>query len=133
MPSGGDIIKAVCVHPDLGTFTFFGKAGEDSTYSTDGYQNDADRGMVDGGGRQILKKTLQLAQFKMTCSWDMATTFEIENMSELSNSTVVSSWTFYNINNVVYKMKGTIVDSIDGNGNTSTIPITVNGMNFQIV
>lgn len=133
MPSGGDITTITCQHPTLGSFTFYGKAGTDSTYDNGGIRTNDDNTSIDGAGRPIWQLNRQRAMFQVDISWSMGSNFEIENLSLLAASPQPGTWTFVNINEVVYKMLGKPVGDITGNGNTSTITLKTAGSNFQII
>jgi hypothetical protein len=61
----------------------------------------------------------------------MGGNYEIENLSALAADANDATWTFVNINGIVYKMQGKPVGDINGNGNTSTVTLKVGGYNFQ--
>lgn len=133
MPSGGDITTITCNHPTLGTLKFYGKSNADSTYDTGGIRTNDDNNGIDGSGRPIYQQNRQRAMFQVDISWSMGSNYEIENLSALSTSPQDATWTFVNINQVIYKMQGKPVGDIQGNGNTSTITLKVGGYNFQIL
>ncbi len=127
MPSGGDIIEITYNHPDIGTGVFYPKSSEDSTYDTGGYRSADDANMIQANGEMIDQINRVRWSFAVKCGWDMITNQELETLSDLSASTKQGTYTFTNINGVIYKGKGKITGDVQGNGNTSTVDFKASG------
>lgn len=127
MPSGGDIVEITCNHPDVGNIIMYPKSNEDSTYDTGGIRTNDDANMIDGGGNAIYQKNRTRPSFSVKIAWDMVSSGELEFLSAVTASSKEAAWTFTNINNTIYKLNGTQVGDLTGNGNTSTIDLKVAG------
>jgi hypothetical protein len=122
---GGDIVDISCTHDDLGTNVFFAVAGQDSTYDTGGYRSDDSADNVTGNGIMIDKMNAKRSSFECTIAMEMGVTLEI--LSAMASSTKTGTWTFTNINGVIYTLVGKPVGDLNGNGNTSQIDLKVMG------
>lgn len=127
MPSGGDITEITFNHPDLGTGVFYPKSSEDSTYDTGGFRSNDDVNMIQANGDMIDQVNRTRWSFAVKCGWDMLTNNELETLSALSASINQGTYTFTNINGVIYKGKGKIVGDVQGNGNSSTVDFKASG------
>lgn len=127
MPTGGDIIEVTWNHPTLGSGVFFPKAAEDSTYDPGGLRSTDDANMIDGGGRMIDQLNRARWSFEVPVAWDMQDQDTLKTLADLAASPVTGDWTFTNVNGVVYSGNGKPVGDIQGNGNTSQVPLKIAG------
>ena len=127
MPSGGDIIEISCNHPTIGSLTMYPKSAEDSTYDNGGFRTSDDANMIDGSGKAIWQKNRTRPSFAVKLAWDMSGRGELEFLSAVTSDPQEATWTFTNVNGVIYKLTGTQVGDLNGNGNSSTIDLKVAG------
>ena len=125
--SGGDIIEVTAKHPSLGSFTFFPKSGEESTYNKGGFRTDDDMENIAGDGTAINTLVRNRWAFEVPMAWDMNDTNELDNLVALAGSTEDADWTFTNINGSVWAGNGRPVGELPGNGKSATIPLKVSG------
>jgi len=127
MPSGGDIIEITYNHPTIGTGVLNPKSSEDSTYDNGGFRSSDDANMVQANGTMINQINRTRWSFAVKLGWDMSGAHELEVLSALASSPELATYTFANINGVIYKGTGTITGDINGNGNSSTIDLKASG------
>lgn len=129
MAVAGDITEITYNHPDLGTGSFAPKAAEDSTYDKGGYRANDDANGVDGKGNMITSLNRVRWLFETSIAWNMndPDAQEIEKLNALAASPKEATWTFANVNGVIYSGKGRPVGDIQGNGNAGTIALKVAG------
>ena len=124
---GGDIIEITVNNPNVGSIILFPKSSEDSTYDNGGFRTNDDANMIDGSGAAIYQKNRTRPSFMVKIRWDMINAQELEFLSAITSDTSESTWTFTNTNGVIYKLTGTQVGDLTGNGNDSTIDLKVAG------
>jgi len=124
---GGDITEITCNNPNVGSLIMFGKSSEDSTYDLGGIRTGDDANMIDGAGNAIYQKNRVRPSFMVKMRWDMLNSQELEFLSAVTADPSESVWTFTNINGTIYKITGTQVGDLNGNGNSSTIDLKVSG------
>jgi hypothetical protein len=124
--TGGDITEVTYSNEDVGAGRFFAIAGEDSTFDLGGYVND-DGGAIDGAGRFIHQKNLTPWSFSVLCSNNMGETDEFEAARDLQRSTKPTTFTFSLANGISYSGVGSLVGSVELNGNKSTWTLNVKG------
>lgn len=127
MPQGGDITEITYNNPNLGAGVIYPKAAVDSTYDLGGVRLNDDVNMVDGAGRRIYQANVASPMFQVDISWDMGGSEELEILNALAADTAETTWTFTNINGVIYKLTGKPVGDLQGNGNTSNITLKIMG------
>lgn len=127
MVVSGDITEVTCNHPTLGSFTFFPKAAEDSTYDLGGFRSDDDKNLIDGGGGVIDKMNRSRWFFEVPLASDLNTRVELQNITNLAGSPVPGEWTFAHINGTVFKGTGKPVGDVQHNGNAGTMALKVSG------
>jgi hypothetical protein len=74
----GDILSIKITNPNLGSKTCYPVASTDGTINMGGLKSDDDKSKIDGGGRIIDKRNRQRWGGKVTVSWDMNNTNELE-------------------------------------------------------
>jgi len=134
MPTGGDLLEITCQHPTLGTYKFYPKSSEGSTYDLGGARSSSDKNMRDGSGAPIRKMNISNAGFKSKIGWDMNQRQDLENLNDLSNSPVNGTWTFSHINGTSYVLSnGYPVGDLVGEGNDATIDCEWAGEKMQLI
>lgn len=124
--SGGVITEITWNHPTLGTGVIYAKGSEDSTYDIGGLRSNDDANMIDGAGNAIYSVNPTRPSFEVTVAWDWdADTIGV--LSDMGGSSQEGTWTFTNVNGVIYKLVGKPVGDIKGNGNQSTLPLKIQG------
>jgi len=124
--SGGVITEITYNHPTIGSGVIYAKGSEDSTYDLGGIRNNDDANMIDGAGNAIWSMNPVRPSFEVVIGWD----WNADTLGELvamSGSIDEGTWTFTNINGVIYKLVGKPVGDIQGNGNASTIQLKIQG------
>lgn len=124
---GGDIIEVTFNHPILGTGTFFPKSSEDSTFDLGGFRSNDDANMIDGSGEMIDQLNRVRWSFEGTGAWDMLIREDLQRLTNLNESPVLSDWTITHINGSVWKGKGKPVGDVQGNGNAATFTLKLAG------
>lgn len=129
MPSGGDMIQISWNDPNLGSGTFYGKSGEDTTVNTGGAMTDDSDTNIDTAGNFI--NTMRLIPWKIssTISWDMINPQrrEIEMLKKLTGTVNSQDFVFTNINGVNYTGNGKVVGAVEGSAKDCTMTITFMG------
>lgn len=124
---GGDIIEITCNHPTLGSYTFFPKSGEDSTYDHGGFRSDDDENGLAGNGQMIDKMNRKRWFFEAVIANDQNNNLEDEAINALAASPEPGDWTITHANGSVYGGKGKPVGDIQTNANAATFPLKVSG------
>lgn len=127
MAVGGDLIEITYNHPTIGTGTWFGKSGEDTTFDPGGIRTADDANNVDGGGRNIRKLNRVQWSFEGTVSWDGNVANELEQAEALSADPVEADYTISMINGTIWKGKGSPVGDVKANGNAATMAVKLAG------
>lgn len=126
MASGGVITEITWNHPTLGTGVIYPKGSEDSTYDLGGIRSNDDANMIDGGGNAIYSMNPVRPSFEVKVAWDWDAD-TLGSITSQGGSAAEGTWTFTNINGVIYKIVGKPVGDIQGNGNESTIQLKIQG------
>jgi hypothetical protein len=127
MPSGGDIIEITYNHPTLGTGVLLPKSSEDSTYDNGGFRTADDATSIQANGDSIYMLNRTRPSFQVKVGWDMVNRQDLEILSALTSDPAEATWTFANVNGVIYQLKGKQVGDLNGNGNDSTIDLKIAG------
>jgi len=127
MAVGGDITEITFNHPTLGTGIIFPKSSEDSTFDLGGFRSNDDANMIDGSGEMIDQLNRARPFVEVTVAWDMNTREDLEKITELNASPVLSDWTFTHVNGTVYGGTGKPVGDVQGNANAATFPLKISG------
>ena len=125
---GGDIIEITYQHPVVGSGTLFCKGSEDGTLDPGGYRSADDAAMITGDGVKI--RQINRAAWSFECppiAWDMTDKDELAKLSALAGSPVEANWTITSISGAIWAGKGNPVGDIQGNTNTSQIPLKLSG------
>lgn len=123
----GDLDEIRFTHPTLGSGVFYPKANEDYTLDLGGLRNEDDKNLVDGGGRQIIKKNRNLWSFEGPGTWDMNTVNEVDLLVKLAEDPDPANWTVQHSNKTVWGGKGIPVGDIEGNSNAGTFTLKLAG------
>jgi hypothetical protein len=124
--SGGVITEITWNHPTLGTDVIYAKSSEDSTYDLGGVRSNDDANMIDGAGNAIWSQNVVRPSFEVKIAWD----WDLDTLGALvamATSPLQATWTFTNINGIIYKLVGKPVGDIQGNANESTIQLKIQG------
>lgn len=125
--SGGDIVEITCNNPVIGSIIIKPKAAEDSMYDPGGIRTNDDANSIDGGGNAIYVKNRVRPYFSVKIGWDMINNDELGYLQAETQEPTESTWTFTNINGVIYSLNGKQVGDLVGNGNSSTIDLKIAG------
>jgi hypothetical protein len=127
--TGGDIIDMIFVYKTLGTKRFSPKSGEGSTYDYGGARTKSDKTARDGSGQMMRTMNNNLASFKAKLGWDMTDREDLQNLTDMSNTTeLFTSGTFTNINGETHVMtNGCPVGDLTGDGNDIVIDVEFQG------
>jgi hypothetical protein len=126
LKTGGVITDITWNHPQLGTGVIYAKGSEDSTYDPGGLRSGDDANMIDGAGNAIYSVNPVRPSFEVKISWDWDDD-TLGVLADMGASPYEGTWTFTNVNGVIYKLIGKPVGDIQGNGNESTIQLKIQG------
>ncbi len=129
MPSGGDLKEMTWQNQDVGQGRVFSKAGETHTIDLGGYKTDDSEDNTDSGANFMNLKTTKPWSYEYTAAVDEVNPnrMELETAQALSNSFSPTTFTFTNINGIVYTGVGTIVGDIKHDRSKSVMAYKVMG------
>jgi aromatic ring-cleaving dioxygenase len=127
MAIGGDLVEITFNHPVLGNGIFQAKAAEDSSYDLGGVRATDDKQGVTGSGTAIYQMNNNRWQFGCVVEWDMNNRDDLGKIALLARHPVDADWTVTHINGVVHGGKGRPVGDYEGNGNTATFDLLLQG------
>lgn len=129
MPSGGDLKEVTWQNSDAGQGRYFSKAGESHTIDLGGFKTDDSEDNVDSGGTFMNLKNTKPWSYEATLSVDEKNPnrMELETAQALSDSFNDTTWTFTNINNIIYTGIGSIVGDIKHDRSKATMSFKVMG------
>lgn len=127
MAVGGDIIEVTYNHPTLGSGVLFVKVAEDSTWDLGGVRAADDKQGITGSGESIKIMNNSRWQFGCTVAWDMNERNDLEKMLAMAGNPVDADWTITHINGTVWGGKGAPVGDMEGNGNSATFELMLQG------
>lgn len=124
---GGDLLEITFNHPTIGTGIFQMKSAEDSSFDLGGVRATDDKQGVTGNGSPIYQLNNNRWQVSGTAEWDMNNRDDLAKLALLAAHPVDADWTIGHINGVVWGGKGRPVGDMEGNGNSATIEIMLQG------
>ncbi len=127
MARGGDTIEITYNHPTLGTGAFFPKAGEAATVDLGGIRSADEAAGVDGAGNAIAQLSRVRWSYEVACANDMNGREDIVKAKQLAGSPEPATWTFANINGVIYTGTGWPVGDIQSDDFAATFTLKVSG------
>lgn len=131
MPSGGILTEIKWENPEVGSGNFYAMSNTDSMYDLGGVRINDDANAVDASGTMVVQKNPVLGYLSWEMSNDMVVSRENEVVNQLINSMSPTKITATNINGAVYVITGYFVGDIAANGNTSRMPVKIQGTRLQ--
>ena len=131
MPSGGILTDIKWENADLGSGNFYAMSNTDSMYDLGGIRINDDANAVDASGTMVVQKNPVLAYLSWEMSNDMLVSTENEVVNNLIGSSSPTKITATNINGAVYVITGWFVGDVAANGNTSRMPVKIQGPRLQ--
>lgn len=123
----GDITEITYNHPTIGSGVLLVKSDEDSELDLGGYKSsDEDKG-VDSGGNMI--DTMTNSRWKATAviAGDLMGREEIEKLQQLTENSVLGTFTISHISGATYQGVGKPVGDVKQSLKNATIALTLSG------
>lgn len=124
---GGDILEAVCSHPELGDFRFAAKANEAFTLNKGGLRNNDDANGITGSGQAIWQINRQRWSLEGPIAVDMVSDNEMGGLDALAASAIEGIWTLTSISGAIYKGSGKPVGDLNVDSNTAQQTLKIAG------
>lgn len=127
MPTGGDILEVAVNHSVLGSYTWYPKAGEASSWDLGGYTSEDNAQGIDGGGRFIDKMSRKRPFVSITPSWEMNNGNDLKVAQDHMDSPILGTYTITHVNGSIWQLQGKPVGDLTGDGGAATFPLKISG------
>lgn len=131
MASHGDVTEIQVSHPDLGSRTFFPKAGEGNTFYKGGIVVNDDVAAITSAGDMIYTNNRQAGYFSVLIEDDQNNRKDSTFLEKLAGSSLPGVWTLSLINGSIYQGEGKPVGAFETNLNDGTLTLKVNSGKFK--
>ena len=125
---GCDVVQWTAKHSELGTFTFYPKAGENAQIDVGGYSTESDDKGVTGAGESVYKIGNRRWVVELPpIAWKRKGSSTLADLDSLNQSFEEIDCTFTLADGTIYVGRGRIVDAIKGATYDATIPVKLEG------
>lgn len=125
---GCDVLQFTAKHSELGTFTFYPKAGENAQIDLGGFSTESDDKGVTGSGEAIYKTSVGRWVVELPpIAWKRKGSSTLNDLDSLCQSFEEIDCTFTLSDGTILVGRGKIVDKLKGATYDATIPVKIEG------